>query len=240
MQPGHDVYKRAIEKVKYAYKTWKHQTLHDALKWVNKLLKGDHSGLHLRKEYNYLRLRQKINSIFDYAWLPELFKFADEAIDLSNCSEKGLLFLRCTLSTSCRLRQANTGHLDAFVITIVHARFTYLHKRFPQDPRFSKYDRKHQLATFSGLNGVKEFMDLDVRDFPLRKDKKRRSSPGNPVDLNVDSDNELGPDFYTAPTPESLHLEDDSAREMLDDGLDGGMSNDEVNLDDYNEENEEI
>jgi hypothetical protein len=81
---------------------------------------------------------------------------------------------------------------------------------------------------------------LDVRDFPLRKNKKRRLSPGNPVDLDIDSENELGADFYTAPTPESLRLEDDSSLEMINDGLDGDISNDEVNLNDYNEENEEI
>jgi hypothetical protein len=44
MQPGHDVYKRAIEKVKHGYQTWKYRTLHHALKWVNQLSRAVRSS----------------------------------------------------------------------------------------------------------------------------------------------------------------------------------------------------
>jgi hypothetical protein len=77
------------------YKNWKYRTLSHATTWINKLCREDYTNLKLRHEYNPLRLRQKLNQIFDVEWLPEVFKYVDDAIDIMKCSKPGIFFLRC-------------------------------------------------------------------------------------------------------------------------------------------------
>lgn len=89
------IHRRAALKVRTNYRNWRFRTIGKARTWINQLLIADQSGLDLRKDYDFKSLRAKMNSIFDVEWIPEIFAFANGAIDFSNCSQLAKLFFQC-------------------------------------------------------------------------------------------------------------------------------------------------
>jgi hypothetical protein len=116
----------------------------------------------------------------------------------------------------------------------VHARFTYLQGLHSDDARFAKYDRDHLPATWSGIKDQRHFVGLTINDFPIRQSKKRRAGITPTLDLNNDIENDIGDDFFTEGSPNSMvDIDDDS-----DDGevVDDGLSDPEVALSEHGDD----
>jgi hypothetical protein len=58
----------------------------DARNLINTLCVNDTSGS-VRYEYDFGKLKSKINKLYDPAWLPEVFPWVAEAIDISKTSD---------------------------------------------------------------------------------------------------------------------------------------------------------
>jgi hypothetical protein len=113
----------------------------------------------------------------------------------------------------------------------VHARLTYLCELHPTDARLVKYDRAHELECFDAIHMKSEFKEkFTAAEFPLLPSRVR-SAPRNNIDLDNDSDAELGLDFYQdSTTPNSAEQADtDEQYDVLDDRLDrrGNSAEDE-------------
>jgi hypothetical protein len=97
MPKSHSFYRIAIKKTQDLYKNWKHRTLRAARTWISNFVKRE-----IQKDPNFEEtsrsfkgLKTAVNRHFRVHHLASVFVFASEAVDTTNCTPQGALFLRC-------------------------------------------------------------------------------------------------------------------------------------------------
>jgi hypothetical protein len=94
MSANHEVYRKAVQRVRSLYKSYKSRTLQDAEKWFCRWLSGKGNGEYA-SETKFKVLKEVLNRTFDFEWIPLVFTWARTSIDFEACTPLGRNFLKC-------------------------------------------------------------------------------------------------------------------------------------------------
>jgi hypothetical protein len=217
MPRSHKFYRIATKKTQNLYKTWKNRILRAAKLWVGRFIKKE-----ISKDPNFEEtsrsfrdLKYAVNQHFRVHHLLRVFKFAKEAVDVTECSERASLFMRCKLDADIGCAQADLK--DAFVILAVHSYMTKLHQADPGNDTYAKYTRARLISLFDSIGKKADFRDLSLDDFPLRTTHVSRKRTTEIIDLDEDSDASLGSNFYGgSPVSPSASEDNDNELQYMD------------------------
>ncbi|KAL8810846.1 MAG: hypothetical protein Q9223_007664 [Gallowayella weberi] len=190
MSKSHPTYKQALKRTRSNYKTWKGRILKTALEWINKFVKNNSfAGNNLEHCDDFKTVKSALIDDFQDHWLQQLFQFAREAVDWSEISEAGLIWLRYVFCMIC-----------------THARMTHLRKDDKINPHLAKYEREHFLDMFDGFVNKAEFKDnITLEDYPPISSVSAASRRPRPqLNLDDDSDADVGGQFQRPATPSNV------------------------------------
>jgi hypothetical protein len=114
MHKSHNFFRIAQKKVQNLYKTWKHRILRSAKLWIGRFIKKekDRNPAFEQTSHSFKDLKAAVNKHFRVHHLTSIFAFAKEAVDVSDCTKKGVMFLRCKRCTEAGFVRS-TGSLKA-------------------------------------------------------------------------------------------------------------------------------
>ena len=92
MSPNHESFSKLMKRVSSLWKTWKHRITKQGDSWVKKFLKYHPDAKNCE---TFRAFRTYVSEQYEDHWLPDVFKFARDAVDFKEVSELGRTWLAC-------------------------------------------------------------------------------------------------------------------------------------------------